>query len=71
MFKQCPMCGKEFNTAEEFVSDSSFLGYQEDVDGELRFMLFNHTCGTTIMFRREVIEEIYLENINKDTEVNN
>ena len=68
MFKKCSMCNKEFDTVEDFLSDSTFLGYQEDIDGELRFMIFNHTCGTSLMFFTDDIEESYKQNINIDIE---
>ncbi len=66
-FKQCPLCGKVWNTIDEFLSDKELHlnGYQGNMkrllDGRERFglLLFTHCneqCGTTLAFEPSVFK---------------
>lgn len=51
MFKRCNKCGQEWETRDDFVSDSSLeaIGFQVFFDNlRTGLFLFNHSCGTTI-----------------------
>ena len=67
VFKQCPLCGKVWNTIDEFLSDKELHlnGYQGNMkrllDGREQFglLLFTHRaeqCGTTLAFEPSVFK---------------
>jgi hypothetical protein len=66
-FKTCPLCGKVWNTIDEFLSDTELHlnGYQGNMkrllDGRERYglLLFTHRseqCGTTLAFEPSVFK---------------
>jgi len=54
MFKKCPTCGFEWNDLDAFIDDpeAELIGYQVNFAHlEEGFLLFNHSCGTTMSCR--------------------
>ena len=61
-FKKCSMCETLWQTREEFLCDPEIelIGYQVDFRELVAgFLLFNHTCGTTLSLRVESFRDLY------------
>jgi len=51
MFKKCPTCGFQWADLDSFLDDPgvALVGYQVNLTQlEEGFLLFNHSCGTTM-----------------------
>ena len=62
MFKQCSMCNCEWDLRDDFLADPeiTYLGYQihfEDL--ETGWLMFNHSCGTTLAFPVSIFSNLY------------
>ena len=62
MFKQCSMCKDEWASRDDFLADPNilYLGYQihfEDL--EIGWLMFNHSCGTTLAFPVSTFSSLY------------
>ena len=61
-FKTCTSCGKEWKTREDFLESSELeiVGYQVHFKKlEAGLLLFNHTCGTTLVFEAGKFRDLY------------
>ena len=61
-FKQCAVCGGEWISRTQFLSDPKItvIGYQANLDALLLGpLLFNHICGATLAINAEEFRDLY------------
>lgn len=61
-FKKCSSCGQGWVTRENFFEDPALklIGYQVNLDHlEEGYLLFNHSCGTTLSVIAGAFKDLY------------
>ena len=61
-FKKCPMCGFEWATRDQFLSDPDIqiIGYQVNFEYlDQGILMFNHSCHGTLAMTAETFLDLY------------
>lgn len=62
LFKRCALCGAQWHSREQFLSDPGIelVGYQVNFSMlKLGLLLFNHACKTTLAVYAKHFENLY------------